>query len=187
MYKWLAEKTEQTRPRITNMLNNKSFPMTDIIGRIAGVLHVPVSQIVEFKGIVSDEKKKKWFDEHPNIYEPPASPEEVLTYKPLWFTLDDYLTYLFENAGKEKTEDELLDLIEPFKRRNGLINTTGLQAWHKEIDGTSKRNRVGLVKAKGLTQETRTRLRRDRPVNIRMIYDICNFFGCSVDCVMSYK
>lgn len=40
---------------------------------------------------------------------------------------------------------------------------------------------------KGLSEEIRTKLRNDRPLNMNVIYSICKFLGCSIDFVMGYK
>ena len=42
-------------------------------------------------------------------------------------------------------------------------------------------------KYKGLSEEIRTKLRNDRPLNMSVIYEICKFLGCSIDFVMGYK
>lgn len=41
--------------------------------------------------------------------------------------------------------------------------------------------------SKGLPAETRTKLRNDRPLNIRQIYDICKILKCTPGFIMSYK
>ena len=187
--KWLAEKTGLFPSNVSLILKNEAFPKTDVIAKMCWVLNVRPSEIISFK-IDADDRKKMWFEnkELPYLPEPGSSGE--LTYEPLRLMTNMYLDYLYEETGKDKSVDDLLDMIEPYRRRNGFNNGLDYKAALEKRFGKDyvpKRSRAGQFKAKGLTNETRTKLKNDRPVNIRTVYDICNFFGCSIDWVMSYK
>lgn len=190
--KWLAEKSGQLPNRVSQMMKNNVFPKTDVIAKFASVLKVPASQVVAFKGIEVVPQKKIWFDSHALPYQPEGDITGELTYEPLRLMMNMYLDYLYEQTGKEKTVNDLFDLIEPYRRRNGLVlmddrkRQAAMMARGYGPDYKSART-DRKYHAKGLTPETRTKLKFDRPLNIRTIYDICNFFGCSIDWVMSYK
>ena len=189
---YIAEKTGIDKDRISQTIRNVAFPKTDIIAKLAWILNVPASQVVEFKGIEPDAARKKWFETHVLPYRPEGELKGELTYEPLRLMMNMYLDYLYEQTGKEKTVNDLFDMIEPYRRRNHISG-----GGNKEIAAMSVEKRYGKgyksprdnrqYKAVGLIPTTRTKLKYDRPLNIRAIYDICNFFGCSIDWVMSYK
>jgi len=177
--------------RFSNMYKGAYFPKTDLLARICAVLNVPASKIVSFK-IDSDDKKKEWFASRELPYSPPSEPEGVLTYEPFRLMTSMYLEYYNSFSENEKTLNDLLDKIEPYRRRNGLVTPVqpdfvkaSLVARGYDENYKSKRERH--YERKGLTPEMRLKLRKDLPLNIRSVYDICNFFGCSIDWVVSYK
>lgn len=173
------------KQRVSRLITGWGIPLSDVPARIASVLGVPVSRIMRFEGI----RERKWFGERTNPYIRPDEPEGKLTYEPLRFTMNMYLDYYFEKTGKEKTVSDLYDMIEPCRRRNGIKVDPDISRLSVEkrfgVGYKSKRERKYV--AKGLTPETRRKLKNDEPVNLRTIYDLCSFFGCSVDWIMSYK
>lgn len=177
--------------RVSRLITGWDIPKTDALAKIAFALRCPVSEVVKFKNIVPSAQQKKWFEEHELPYQPPADAKGEVTYEPLRALLEIYLIYLEEQTGKEKNANDLLDLIEPYRRRNNIksgvnaeVAKAGVEAkYGKGYEAENKRKYV----PKGIIPEIRTKLKNDRPVNIRTIYDICNFFGCSIDWVMSYK
>lgn len=189
--KYLAEKSGILPNRLTQICKNNVFPKSDSIARMASVLKVPVSAIVEFK-LETDEKKKSWFKDRALPYTPAGETKGELTYEPLRLMIQMYLDYINELKDTDYNVNDLFDKIEPYRRRNGLYSPSDSDAVRKSLmargyDPDYKSDRVRHYVAKGLPPETRTKLRNDRALNIRTIYDICNFFGCSVDYVMSYK
>lgn len=190
--KWLAEKIEQPATRLSQIIRNNTFPKSDVIARLCFTLNVRPSQIVSFK-IDADEKKRKWFEDKELPYSPSFDPVGELTYEPLRLMCQMYLDYINEIKGTDKTINDLFDMIEPYRRRNGLV-TPVQPDWIKKnmeaqgFDAEYKSKRTDRkYKAKGLTPAMRLKIKKDRPLNIRSLYDICNFFGCSIDWVMSYK
>ena len=189
--KFIADKLGIIPTNFSKICRNAKLPLTDVIARIAWVLKVPLSEVVDFK-IEPDPVKAKWFDSHHLPYLPTDNAEGKLTYQPLWNFLDMYLDYLYQETGKEKTANDVFDLIEPYRRRNNIrcgackeIAMKSVEArFGKDYKPATRRRKY---KAKGLTPETRHRLRADLPVNIRTIYDICKFLGCPIDWVVSYK
>lgn len=172
---------------VSNWINNYlSFPKTDLIARMCWQLKVPVSEICVFKGI----EISPYFRERELFYKPSEDSVGEVTYRPLRRFLENYL----ENHP-DKTADDLYDKIEPARRRNGQFNKEKMKfALEKAMlargitaDYEVKEKRARRDYSKGLPYEVRTKLRRDRPLNIRVIYDICKYLGCSVDFVMSYK
>jgi len=189
--KFLAEKVGQIPTRMSQIMRNNTFPKTDLIARICSVYEVPASKIISFK-LDEDEKKKAWFDGREPPFLPPENPEGVVTYDPLWQLVSLYLGYINEKKGTEYTANDLFDKIEPYRRRNGLYTLDQTDATKKSLMARGfpedyKSDRKRHYEAKGLIPQVRTKLRNDRPLNIRTVYDICNFFGCSIDWVMSYK
>lgn len=190
-YKFVAEKAGLRGDVLGRIFRNEIFPKTDLLAKIAFILKVPVSEIVSFK-IDRDEKKEAWFKDRVLPYSAPEDAEGVLTYEPLRLLMTMYLDYINALKGTEKTVNDLLDMIEPYRRRNGLyvISKEAVKASlvARGYDPDYKSERTDRkYRAKGLTPQVRTKLKFDRPVNIRTVYDICNFFGCSVDWVMSWK
>lgn len=190
--KYIAEETDIACTTLSRMIKGDYIPKTDTIARLCYVLKVPASQIVSFK-IEKDEAKSKWFESKALPYYPDDNATGILTYEPLRLMMNMYLDYINEIKGTDKTVNDLLDLIEPYRRRNGLISgltsetyKLALKARGFEEGYKSERTDRKYV-AKGLTPATRLKIKQDKPLNIRAVYDICNFFGCSIDWVLSYK
>ncbi len=168
--------------QISGIINGTAFPKTDMIAAICRALSVPASEICTFTGY----DIKPYFKDMRVPYVPAKDAEGKVTYRPLRRFLEEYL-----REHEEKTANDLFDKIEPSRRRNGQFNGNGikkaLEARGITEDYEVKRERVRRDYTKGLPFLTRTKLRQDRPLNIRNIYDICRFLGCSIDFVMSYK
>ena len=191
-YGFIAEKIGIRGDVLGRIFRNEIFPKTDLIAKIACVLKLPVSQIVEFKMDV-DEKKRAWFENKVLPYSPDGEMKGEVTYEPLRLMMTMYLDYINAIKDSDKTVDDLFDMIEPYRRRNGLVVSPTKEIIQKSLvargydkDYKSKRT-DRKYRAKGLTPQTRTKIKNDRPLNIRTVYDICNFFGCSIDWVMGCK
>ena len=189
--KAVAVKVSMEPNTLSRMLKNEYVPKSDTLVKLAYVLKVPVSRIVDLK-LDADPVKANWFDSHHLPYLPMDNVEGKLTYQPLWNFLDMYLEYLYNKTGKEKTVNDVFDLIEPCRRRNNIKCGAGKEIAMKSVEARFGKDykpvtRKRKYEAKGLTPETRHKLRADLPVNIRTIYDICKFLGCPVDWVVSYK
>lgn len=191
--KWLAEKAGILPAQLTNITRGVAFPKTDLLAKFAWLLRVPVSEVIEFKGIEPNANQEEWLNSHERKYEPSDNATGEPTYKPLWELIDGYLERA--NEGKTeglKTANDLLDSIEPYGRTQGFGK--GLTDEARELamrsrgfSGDYVPRQKRIYKAKGLTPETRTKLRKDRPLSVRMIYDICKKLGCGIDWVLSYK
>lgn len=188
---WLANKSGIDKTRLSAIVRNVTFPKPDTLAKLACTLKVPVSEIIDFKFEV-DDKKAAWFRGKVLPYTPSENAEGELTYEPLRIMTQMYLDYINGLKNSDKTLNDLFDLIIPYRKRNGMYNITkeaakaALKA--RGFEEGYKSKRTGReYNAKGLTPLTRTKLKFDRPVNLRTIYDICNFFGCNIDWVMSYK
>lgn len=182
---FVAEKIGIASSRLTTIVRNVAYPTTDTLARICSVLRLPASRVVRFNGI---EINDYFLDKQPP-YTPPETADGVVTYKPLWLFLEEYLS---EHKGK--TADDLFDKIEPDRRKNNVYCGFTKEVIQKALEARGitegyevkeKRNRRDY--SVGLPYVTRTKLRQDRPLNIRNIYDICKYLGCSIDFVMSYK
>ena len=190
-YSFVADKVGIRSDVIGRIFRNEVFPKTDLIAHIACVLKVSVSDIVTFRMDV-DEKKKAWFDGKVLPYSPDGESKGDVTYEPLRSMMTMYLDYINAIKDSDKTADDLFDMIEPYRRRNGIkcgVNAetarAGVEARFGKGYKSARTDRKYVTK--GLIPETRRKLKTDKAVNIRTIYDICNFFGCSIDWVMSYK
>lgn len=185
----LAEKCGKTQSYISQITTGRIFPKTDLITKMCSVLKVYPSEIVSFEGI---EINPKYFSNNKRL----PLPEEFtgeLTYKPLWYFLDDYLAEVNKNRAEgepKKTANDLFNKIEPPRRVKGImpdeefIKNAKEARWGK--DYVSK-NTPHTDYSKGLPSLTRTKLRNDRPLNLEVIYEICKFLGCSIDFVLGYK
>ena len=175
--KYVAEDVGISQSQFSQIVKGLTIPMSETVAKICASLKVPLSDILEFKGL----RENRLFIWEKPLYERPDKPVGELTYEPLWNLLEDYL-----KDRPDKSVNDFFNCIEPYRRRNGLSNGI-TAAWEKrgitESVNSSKRDR----KEKGLPVVTRTKLRNNRSVSLRTIYDICNFLGCQPDFVMSYK
>lgn len=159
-----------------------SLPLTDKIAKMAGLLKVPVSEICLFRKI----DIKPYFEREP-FYKPSRDAGTELTYRPLRRFLEKYL-----EEHPEKTADDLYDKVESEKRATGAYDTSGkgikaALAARGFSMGTKTEKGGQRDYSKGLSYLTRLKLKRDRPLNIRTIYEICRALGCTPGFVMSYK
>lgn len=189
--KYLAEDTGIDKTRLSQIARGITFPMTDAVAKICSVLKVNPSEIVEFKGIEPTKMQEEWFETHERKYDPARLNGYVfcgeLTYEPLWEMLEGFVNTVNDKLGNdEKTVSDILDTIEPYRRRNGI----GEEAIKKALEANgygegyeAKRKRT----EKGLPTITRTKLKNNRPVSLRTVYDICKKLGCSIDWVLSYR
>ena len=196
---YLSKDTGIPAARISSIITGRVFPKTDTIAKIACFLKMPVSEFVELKGIEPNEKQKKWFSEHEVKYNPAEDSEGNVSYAPLWELIDGFLEDVNEGKTDElKTANDIFDSIEPYRRvneckGNGLTKEQFQDMIRKSVEVrygkgyVAKRTNRKPYEAKGLTQETRTKLRNDRPLSMRTVYDICHKLGCSIDWVLSYK
>ena len=189
---YVAREAGFEQSRLSGLYKGIFFPKTDMMAKVCSILNVPVSKIVSFK-IDSDEKKKEWFASRELPYTPPSEPEGVLTYEPFRLMTSMYLDYYNSLSENEKTLNDLLDKIEPYRRRNGLVTVPTRENVQQAMkargfeEGYKSERTDRKYKAVGLTPVMRNKLKTDKPLNIRSVYDICNFFGCSIDWVVSYK
>lgn len=187
--KYLAEDIGIHQTRLSQIIRGINLPKTDLVAKICATLKVPVTEIVEFKGV----ETKDYFAKKEHLYKMPDSPVGELTYSPLWLLLDDFFKAEKEKTGKSRTANDLFDLIESSRRLAGTIPDTkkaieaSLKARGIDENYVPKIQRERKPYPKGLTPETRTKLRKDRPLSMRTIYDICAFLQCTPDWIMSYK
>ena len=183
--KELAEKLGIAPVQFSMITTGVAFPKTDLIARICKELNVPASEICLFRGI----EINPYFKDKELLYKPSADARGEVTYRPLRRFLEEYLA-----EHKDKTADDLYDKIEPARRRNNISGGFTEETMQKALAARGitsgyeikeKRNRRDY--SVGLPYVTRTKLRQDRPLNIRNVYDICKYLGCSIDFVMSYK
>lgn len=180
-----AEKIGIHRENVSIIICGVSFPKTDLIARICRELNVPASEICLFRDI----EISPYFRDKELLYKPAADAAGEVTYRPLRRFLEEYL-----NEHKGKTADDLFDKIEPARRRNNVYCGFTKEVIQRALEARGitegyevKEKRSRRDYSSGLPYATRTKLRQDRPLNIRNIYDICKYLGCSIDFVMSYK
>ena len=180
--KYVAEDCGLRAAQISQIIQGFTLPKTDTVAKICAVLKVRVSEISEFKEI----QEKEEFKNISVLYDLSDTPEKKLSYKPLWAFIHEYLKY-----HPDKTPNDIFDAIEPYRKRNGNYDKSlkGVTAANaaKNRTGEKKENRNRRSYSSGLPLATRTKLRNDRPMSMRTIYDICRYFGCTVDFVLGYK
>lgn len=174
--KILSEMTGIRADVLSHIITGLTLPKTDVVARICKALEVPASSVCVFRGI----EIKAYFSRARVMYTPPGDAAGDVTYRPLRRFLEAYL-----EVYPEKSDNDLYDRIEPHGRRNRVHSTEGLERHRAERAAEKEAGEPGSVK--GLPYTTRAKLRQDRPLNIRNIYDICKYLGCSIDFVMSYK
>lgn len=90
------------------------------------------------------------------------------------------------------TADDFFDMVDSAKRRNGNYDQSkkgiakALEARGRTL-GVKTETRARREYKEGLPYLTRTKLRQDRPLNIRTVYDLCKKLGCTPSWIMSYK
>ena len=182
----LAEMTGLDKTGISNVCTGRRRPMTDYLAKLCAALKVYPSEIVTFEDIeINDYFSKDKREPLPETF------EGVLTYRPLWLFLNDYLETYNRVKGTEKTANDIFNDIEPPRRINGSKNPDkslsekSVAARYGEGYVSKRTSRTDY--SKGLTAITRVKLRNDRPLNLEVIYEICKYIGCSIDFVMGYK
>lgn len=185
-----ASKCNRQVSFLSQITTGQSNPKTDLLARMCSVLKVYPSEIVSFEGI---DINPKYFSNDKRLPLPNEFTGE-LTYKPLWYFLDDYLAEVNKNRAEgepKKTANDLFNKIEPPRRVKGdtsayrEISLKGIAARYGE--SYVAKGTVHTDYSKGLPGITRTKLRNDRPLNLEVIYEICKFLGCSIDFVLGYK
>lgn len=184
--KYVCEDSGIRQVLLSQITTNKTIPMSENIAKLCFALKVKPSEIVEFKDIKPNKVQEEWFENHTLNYEPGTDAKGELTYAPFWELLERFLESVNEGQEVKKNIGDILDTIKPACERNA--STAGVEAALKARGITKsyepkKRKRV----EKGLSQDVRTKLKNDRPVSLRTIYDICKKLGCSIDWVLSYK
>jgi DNA-binding Xre family transcriptional regulator len=178
----LAKKLGVKSQGISAIATGIRQPKTDLLARICFILHCYPSEVVEFDGINVNEDYFKKENREPL----PSEATGEVSYRPLWYFLDDYLV---EHEGK--TANDLFDQIEPPRRLKGYkapvkeYYQKAVEARFGEGYKSERKNRTDY--SKGLPAMTRVKLRNDRALNLEVIYEICRKLGCSIDFVMSYK
>lgn len=183
----LAEKMGITQANISILIKGIRFPLTSVVAKICWLLKAGVDDICVFKGIEPTEYQKSWYKEMGELYTPSTNAAGEVTYRPLRRLLEKYLD---ENPGK--TADDLYDKVEAGRRVTGAYDTSGkgikaALASRGLAVGEKTEKRARRDYSKGLPYPTRVKLRQDRPLNIRTIYEICRTLGCTPGYVMSYK
>lgn len=188
----LAEMLGVAQTNISAMIRGVRFPLTSMIARICFLLKMDVDDICVFKGVEPTEYQKDWYKKIGVLYTPGENATGEITYRPLRRLLEVYLDEQNKIRDEEMTADDFYDKVEAGRRKSGAYDTSGkgikaalasrgLEAGRK----TEKRARRDY--SKGLPYPTRVKLRQDRPLNIRTIYEICKVLGCTPGHVMSYK
>ena len=186
----LSKKCGCSADLISMIIKGKATPKTDLFVKFCYFLGEMPSKICEFKDIT----KKPWFEGRSYFYIPEQDAKGELTYRPLRRLLDAYIdeaNATLADGAEKKTADTFYDMVTPNRRRNGnfdksmkgmkmALEARGLTTGKKET-----RNRRDY--SKGLPYKTRTKLRRDEPINLGTVYDMCKVLGCSPDWVVSYK
>lgn len=188
--KYLAQDIGVCQTKISDIMSNRTTPLTDVVARIAFTLGVPVSEIVDLKEIEPNGKQQEWFSKHEMKYKVPEDAKGELTYAPLWELIEGFLTDVNrEKKDGEKlfTADDIFNGIVPPRKKIGAKDTGVVEAWkargYDDIEKLKTRKRTTV----GLSPLNRTKLKNNRSMSMRTIYEICKKLGCSVDWVLSYK
>lgn len=190
--KEVADMIGKNHNDISMVINGVRLPKTDFIAKLCFALKVSVDEICVFEGINPSGAQKDWYDKKGRLYTPDENAVGELTYRPLRRLLEVFLAE--KNVGRDKpmTADDFFDMVDSAKRRNGNYDQSkkgiakALEARGRTL-GVKTETRARREYKEGLPYLTRTKLRQDRPLNIRTVYDLCKKLGCTPSWIMSYK
>lgn len=182
----VAEKCGIKSPYLTTICNSQRIPKTDLLAKLCAVLEVYPSEIVSFDGI----EVKPFFTNSRRLPLPEHFSGDV-TYKPLLLLMADYITEWNTSHEEKITEKDIFDKIEPPRRVKGCKIPDGKALVKAREVKFGKNYKAAEYRrsdySKGLPAQSRTKLRSDKSVNLSLIYEICKYFGCTVDFVLGYK
>lgn len=183
---------EKDPTNISGLISGFSLPKTDFMAKLCFVLKVSIDEICVFKGIEPTQYQKEWFEKTGVLYKPEEDAVGEVTYRPLRRLLELYLEEQNKGRAELLTADDFFDKVTSARRRTGAFDKSNkgieaaLKARGREL-GIKTSSREYRDYSKGLPYPTRVKLRQDKPLNIRQIYDICKVLGCTPSHVMSYK
>lgn len=148
-----------------------SLPRTDKLMKLCAELRCSANDIVEFKGF----EPSKRYETHRTDYYPPVYGR--LTYEPL--------RRLFLGFYGEKWKSKLTEFYGTLSHK---VTEKQLRAAEKVVPVmTGKDIKVSQdLERAGLTPRVRRNLDNDRPVDIKILYDICKALKCTPDYVIDY-
>ena len=153
---------------VWGIINGGHIPKTGVIAKVCSLLECPASAVVTFHGIEYLETLKE------REFVKPEKAEGVVTYQPLRQLIYDF--YKDRPKEERKTLNDLFDSLPQHDVPRWLVGHEG-----------HARNPEGKRKYVGLTPDKRTKIRNDKEVGLRTIYDICKRMRCNIDYVMAYK
>lgn len=184
----VAEKIGVAPSVVSAVITGARLPKTDFLARICWAVGEGADSVCEFRGIEPTEFQREWFEGIGRVYAPCAEARGDVTYRPLRRVLDIYLEERNREGKARMSASDFFDKVEPPGRRSGAGARgrenikAALEARGLSADGERK---TGCPR--GLPYQTRAKLRHDRPLNIRTIYEICRMLGCTPGYVVSYK
>lgn len=168
--KEVGEKIGKDGDYVSAVIRGRVIPKSDVVAKMCWSLKCYPSEIMEFTGIVRDER---FFTDDKRV---PLGSERELSYGPLWRFLAGY-----QREHPERDSKWLFDHIET-PRKVSDKTLEALREARKERYGVEVEN-----KSLGLNKAVRTKLRNNRPLNLEIIYAVCKTLRCTVDFVIGCK
>ncbi|MBO7715751.1 MAG: helix-turn-helix transcriptional regulator [Methanobrevibacter sp.] len=168
--KGLGEEIGVRGSYISAVIGGRVIPKSDMVAKMCGVLKCYPSEIMEFEGISVDER---FFSKDKRV---PLTGGKELSYGPLWYFILEY-----KKTHPERDAKWIFDLI----KTETKVNEKAAEALRE-----SRKERYGVEKEKetvGLNKAIRTKLRKNRPLNLEIIYAICKSLRCTADFVIGCK
>lgn len=184
----VAERISVAPSEVSGVITGARLPKTDFLARICWAVGEDADSVCEFKGIEPTEYQREWFGRIGKLYVPDTDAKGDVTYRPLRRVLDMYLEERNRGGEARVTASDFFDRVEPPGRESGA-GARGRENIRAALTarGLSMEEERRTRCPRGLPYQTRAKLRHDRPLNIRTIYEICKVLGCTPGYVVSYK
>lgn len=169
-------------PHCINIIAGRFIPGTETVARICGYLECSVDEIVDFKGF---EVKEYYKGRDPFV---PHEAEEDVLYRTSFEPLRQLLLDVYGEEQYPVKMRELMSKIEPVGGTEIQIERISVLHEKKIADDISRGKRGEGHGSYGRIPGTRQAcFRRDRPINMRFVYNLCRVLGCTPAWVLTYK
>lgn len=175
----VADKAGISKGGLSNIIAGKSFPTLETVLNICAAMKCSVSDVVDFKGYAVRDfyKDKSAFTEH--------EPDNDSTYRTSFEPLRNLFKMNYGDQWEQKLRVffEVVPRIETSPADKARVERMMLAKFGPELVNSISYQ----TGKKGITGNTRNDILNDRPVNIRIVYNICKVLCCPPEFVVTYK
>lgn len=169
-----------SRTYVSAVTNGICIPNTEVVTKICSRLECSVDEVVQFKDI---EVKDFYKGKDPFI---PHKAEVDCLYTTSYEPLRQLLLSVYGEDAFQVKFNELLSKIKPVGASESQLRRVELMRKNKVIENKTGRHNTTFIKG-GLTESKKACFKHDRPVNMRLIYNLCKVLGCTPAWVLTYK